>query len=95
MGVILAHISLNLLNDYYDHKLRTDIVNVDYIRPFSGGSRVIQLGLLSPLEVLTGGLIAMVVTIAIGTYLTLVSSIHTLIVMAIGLFLIISYNAPH
>ena len=94
MGVILAHISLNLLNDYYDHKLRTDIVNVDYIRPFSGGSRVIQLGLLSPLEVLTGGLIAMIVTIAIGIYLTLVSSIYTLIVMAIGLFLIISYNVP-
>jgi 1,4-dihydroxy-2-naphthoate octaprenyltransferase/nitroimidazol reductase NimA-like FMN-containing flavoprotein (pyridoxamine 5'-phosphate oxidase superfamily) len=94
LGILLAHISVNLLNDYYDHKLHTDVVNIEYVRPFSGGSRVIQLGLLTPLEVLSMSLIMLAIVVGIGIYLTIVTNILTLLVALVGVFLILSYNAP-
>ncbi|MDP8254425.1 MAG: prenyltransferase [Candidatus Alcyoniella australis] len=44
-GVWALHIAANLLNDYYDHINGTDDHN-QVITPFSGGTRVIQQGLL-------------------------------------------------
>jgi|Deesub1362B_J571_1020462.scaffolds.fasta_scaffold00004_1 1,4-dihydroxy-2-naphthoate octaprenyltransferase len=93
-GVLLSHISVNLLNDYFDHKYRTDVVNTQFIRPFSGGSRVIQMGLLTPLEVLLGGLLSLIIAVGIGLYLSIVSSYLVLLIAVIGLFSILFYNAP-
>jgi 1,4-dihydroxy-2-naphthoate polyprenyltransferase len=46
VGVWCFHAGTNLLNDYYDHVSKTDDINK--IRtPFSGGTRVIQDGLLN------------------------------------------------
>ena len=45
VGVIALQAGANLANDYYDHLSRNDEVNRWY-GPFSGGSRVIQDGLL-------------------------------------------------
>ncbi len=94
IGVLLGHISVNLLNDYYDHKLRTDVVNTEYVRPFSGGSRVLQLGLLTPLEVLSGALIALLIFIAIGIYLSIVSGPLVLLLTILGGLSMLAYNAP-
>ncbi|HEX6030766.1 MAG TPA: 1,4-dihydroxy-2-naphthoate octaprenyltransferase, partial [Tepidiformaceae bacterium] len=42
----------NLFNDYFDHKAGTDAANREFVRPFSGGSRMIELGLMTPSETL-------------------------------------------
>lgn len=46
LGVAALHLGANLINDYYD-ALGSDPLNL-YVTPFSGGSRVIQNGELSP-----------------------------------------------
>jgi 1,4-dihydroxy-2-naphthoate octaprenyltransferase len=46
LGVAALHSGANLLNDYYD-SFGSDPINA-YVTPFSGGSRVIQDGGLSP-----------------------------------------------
>lgn len=94
IGGISLHIAVNVLNDYFDHKSGTDDVNLEYVRPFSGGSRVIQLGLLSPSEVLTGGLFFLMLGAIIGLYLTFVRGLPILALAVIGVFSVIAYNAP-
>ncbi|MDI7278145.1 MAG: 1,4-dihydroxy-2-naphthoate octaprenyltransferase [Anaerolineae bacterium] len=54
-GVLLAsllmHAGADMINDYHDHVNGADEANHEYISPFTGGSRMIQCGLLSPAEV--------------------------------------------
>lgn len=94
IGALFAHIGLNMLNDYYDHKLHTDIINKEAVSPFTGGSKVIQMGLLSPTEVLFASLIFLGMSMAIGLYLSLVSSIYVLLIALIGFLIIYAYHAP-
>lgn len=61
----------NVINDYFDHRSGNDDMNREYVRPFSGGSRVIQLGLLSPVEALGGALLFLLAASLIGIYLGL------------------------
>jgi 1,4-dihydroxy-2-naphthoate polyprenyltransferase len=54
------HVGGNLLNEYYDHVSGCDDIN--QIRtPFSGGTRVIQDGLIRPIAIFSVGTIALVV----------------------------------
>jgi 1,4-dihydroxy-2-naphthoate octaprenyltransferase len=48
MGVILLHLSANVFNDYFDGISGTDDANNNYFLPFSGGSRSVELGLITP-----------------------------------------------
>lgn len=93
-GVLLAHISVNLMNDYFDHKLETDVINREFVRPFSGGSRVLQLGLLSPLGVLSGALLCLVGAVAVAVYLAMVSTPLVLVLALLGALSIFAYNVP-
>ena len=38
---LLIHAGTNVLNDYFDHRSGNDEANREFVRPFSGGSRVI------------------------------------------------------
>ncbi|MEE8413459.1 MAG: 1,4-dihydroxy-2-naphthoate octaprenyltransferase [Dehalococcoidales bacterium] len=82
---LLIHMGANVINDYSDHRSGNDEVNREFVRPFSGGSRVIQLGLLTPLEVLTGALLFFALSAAIGFYLAWARGSLILILGAIGL----------
>ena len=82
---LLIQIGTNVINDYSDHKSGNDEVNREFVRPFSGGSRVIQLGLLTPLEVLAGASLALILSSAIGFYLAWARGPLILILGAIGL----------
>ncbi|SVA33190.1 uncharacterized protein METZ01_LOCUS86044, partial [marine metagenome] len=44
LGGSLLHIGTNTANDYFDHTSGTDEANYNYMVPFSGGSRSIQMG---------------------------------------------------
>ncbi len=93
-GGIFLHMGCNVINDYYDHKSSDDDINLEFVRPFSGGSRMIQLGLLSPLEVLSGGLLFFVLGSAIGIYLAFVKGWEILILGIIGVISSFFYTAP-
>jgi 1,4-dihydroxy-2-naphthoate octaprenyltransferase len=94
IGGVLMHAGTNVANDYYDHKSRADELNVDYVRPFTGGSRIIQRGLLRPREVLVGALLFFLVACLIGLYLTYERGWGVLIIGLIGLFSGYFYTAP-
>lgn len=44
---LLAHAAANVYNDWADDRLGSDAINEDRIAPFSGGSRLIQDGVLA------------------------------------------------
>jgi len=68
-GLILTHISVNTLNDYFDYRSGIDKVTVR--TPFSGGSGMIKEGLVSEREVLWIGIITLVLAAFIGLYFIL------------------------
>jgi 1,4-dihydroxy-2-naphthoate octaprenyltransferase len=83
-----------VLNDYFDYKSGNDQVNIEFVRPFSGGSRMIQLGLLTPFEVLSGALLFYILGSAIGLYLTWAVGPIVLLLGLIGLISGFFYTAP-
>ena len=93
-GAVFLHAGTNVVNDYFDHKSGNDEVNREFVRPFSGGSRMIQLGLLTPLEVLSGALLLFVLGISIGLYLTWTIGPVVLLLGVIGLLSGFFYTAP-
>jgi 1,4-dihydroxy-2-naphthoate octaprenyltransferase len=68
LGAGLLQVGTNLFNDYHDHRTGADNANRTFIRPFNGGSRVIQLGLLTPLDMLEGGIAACGVALGLAVY---------------------------
>lgn len=54
LAVWLFHAGTNLTNDYYDHVSGADDIN-EIRTPFSGGTRVIQEGLLTPRRIRNAG----------------------------------------
>jgi len=81
----LIHLGVNVINDYFDHVSSNDDVNVEFVRPFSGGSRVIQMGLLTPLEMLVGAVVLFGLSGALGLYLAAVAGPMVLAFGFVGL----------
>lgn len=84
-GGILLHTGTNVINDYFDYRSGTDSMNVDYVRPFTGGSRLIQKGLLTPKEVLLESVFAYVGAAAIGCVLMIYRGYPILVLGTVGL----------
>ena len=94
LGGIFLHLGANVSNDYFDHKSGNDEANKEFVRPFSGGSRAIQLGLLSPREVLAGSLLFYAAAILIGVYFTLAVGPIILVLGLVGVVSGFFYTAP-
>lgn len=94
LAVSLFHLGANLLNDYLDHIGGSDQANKDFIRPFTGGSRIIQLGILSPVSILFSSVMITVLGIIIGLYLMFTVGPNLLYFGAIGLFVLSAYSLP-
>ena len=69
VGLLLAHISVNVLNDYFDYRSGIDLATKR--TPFSGGSGILPAATLRPRQVLWFGLIAFLLTIPVGIYFVL------------------------
>jgi 1,4-dihydroxy-2-naphthoate octaprenyltransferase len=83
-----------MANDYFDHKSGNDWAN-NNVTPFSGGSRSIQDGILSPKTELLAALIALAAGSAIGLIIVLMTkSLFILILGLIGLLGGFFYTAP-
>ncbi len=69
VGLILAHISVNVLNDYFDYRNGIDLETKR--TPFSGGSGILPAALLKPRQVFWFGLGSFLFAIPIGIYFVL------------------------
>lgn len=91
IGIIFAHMSVDLINDYFDYKSGLDL---DVKRtPFSGGTGVIVEGLLSPQTVYRAGILTLTIGLIIGIYLSLLRGIMVLILTVFGALTIYLYSS--
>jgi 1,4-dihydroxy-2-naphthoate octaprenyltransferase len=93
-GVLFVHAGANVANDYFDHRSGADACNRDYVRPFTGGSRLIQMGWLTPREVLGLALACLAAGIAVGLYLAWRVGLPVLWMGLIGVLGGFLYTAP-
>ena len=93
-GAACLHIGTNIANDYFDHLSENDPLNVKYVRPFTGGSRLIQEGRISPRAVFVLSLVFFAAGIAIGIVLTALRGPVILLFGAAGLLSGYFYTAP-
>jgi 1,4-dihydroxy-2-naphthoate polyprenyltransferase len=66
LGLLFAHISVNVLNDYFDH--RSGIDQKTTRSPFNGGSGSIQDSIISPKTTLWVGLVFLTLASIVGLY---------------------------
>ena len=90
IGALLAHIAVNVLNEYFDYKSGVDFKTVR--TPFCGGRGVLVEGLLSPRSVYIFGLACIAAIIAIGGYFFHVHGAAILPLGALGLVTIYFYT---
>ena len=66
VGVLLAHISINVINDYFDYKSGLDFKTKP--TPFSGGSGILPSGMLEAKNVYRFAMGSLIIGSAIGLY---------------------------
>jgi 1,4-dihydroxy-2-naphthoate polyprenyltransferase len=91
---ISLHIAANTFNDYFDWKAGADEGNNDYFLPYSGGSRSIELGLISERALLAVATIALLIAAVLGVSLAVLSGPGVLVFGLIGAFSSYFYTAP-
>jgi 1,4-dihydroxy-2-naphthoate octaprenyltransferase len=87
VGLLLAHISVNVLNDYFDYRSGIDLETRR--TPFSGGSGILPSAILQPRQVLWLGLASFLLATPIGIYFVVVRGwllLPLLIVAALCIF---------
>lgn len=91
-AAVSVHIGANVINDYFDHRNGTDGVNREFVHGFTGGSRVIQAGLLTYHEVFWGAVVFLAAGLASILYLG-ASTGHPLLFMgAAALLAAVTYS---
>ena len=93
LGGSAIHLGLNVANDVFDARSGADTANVNPTM-FSGGSRMIQYGLVSLKTMQLVSIGCYVVGIAIGVYLAITRSPELWWIGAAGVFISIFYTAP-
>lgn len=70
LGIVLTHISVNTLNDYFDYKSGIDLAAPR--TPFSGGSGILPPGAMKPEQAMWMGIVTLVLAVPIGVYFIVV-----------------------
>ncbi len=94
VGAICLNAGTNMTNDYFDHTWGSDDVNTEFANPFTGGSRLIQMGLVKPKTFLWQGIGFFVVGSLIGLLLFFTRGPWVLWLGLIGVFSGYFYTAP-
>jgi len=93
LGVSLLHLAANTCNDYFDHVTKNDWLNKNPT-PFSGGSRVIQEGMVSPKGILVFSIACFAAGSMIGLWLNYRMGTNVILFLGItGVFLGFFYTA--
>jgi len=82
IGLVLAHASVNVLNDYFDYKSGIDLETTR--TPFSGGSGILPQKLLEPEPAYRFGVGCLLAALLIGIYLAYVSGWQLLPLIILG-----------
>jgi 1,4-dihydroxy-2-naphthoate octaprenyltransferase len=90
VGLLLAHISVNVLNDYFDYRSGIDLNTKR--TPFSGGSGILPAAMLSPRQVLWLGLGALILAVPIGIYFVVVKGWLLLPLLVVAAACILLYT---
>lgn len=91
---IFLHISANTFNDYFDWRSDTDKINNDYFLPYSGGSRSIELGLISEKALFRVATVSLLIACSLGVVLAFQSGAGILLFGLIGALSSYFYTAP-
>jgi 1,4-dihydroxy-2-naphthoate polyprenyltransferase len=94
LGGVAIHISANTFNDYFDWTSGTDKVNNSYFMPYSGGSRSIELGLISERKLLLVAWITLGIAAIAGLPFLILRGPALLIFAIAGAFSAYYYTAP-
>ncbi len=90
VGLILLHVSVNVLNDYFDYRSGIDL---EVKRtPFSGGSGVLPARLLKPSSVYRFGLLCFLLATPIGIYFLSVKGVLLLPLLLMGVVSVLFYT---
>ncbi|MFC2056168.1 prenyltransferase [Chloroflexota bacterium] len=89
-GLLLAHISVDVLNEYFDYKSGIDLKTQR--TPFSGGSGALPAGLISPRQALWLGVGTLVAIVPIGIYFTIIRGWSLLPLLLVAAACIILYT---
>jgi len=90
VGLLLAHTSVNVLNDYFDYRSGIDLTTPK--TPFSGGSGILPAARLTPTQVLWLGVVSLLLTIPIGIYFVLTRGWLLLPLILAGALCILLYT---
>ncbi len=94
LAALLCHAGMNALNDYYDWKNGADGLNRNALTPFSGGSRFIQKGIVSPAGTLRLGAALVMAGALTGAYLAVAVSPVLFVIGFLGVASGYFYSAP-
>jgi 1,4-dihydroxy-2-naphthoate octaprenyltransferase len=89
-GLVLTHVSVNTLNDYFDYRSGVDLKTRR--TPFSGGSGMLPSSMLTPRQVLWLGLGSLIIAIAIGLYFVFTSGWQLLPLLVVAGLCIVLYT---
>lgn len=90
LGGLAAHVSVNTLNEYADFKSGLDLRTER--TPFSGGSGALPACPAAAPAVLTIGIAALLVAVAVGAYFVLRQGLALLPLGMLGILLVVSYT---
>ncbi len=90
LGALFAHISVNVLNDYFDYKSGIDLKAAR--TPFSGGSGILPASLLTPRQVLLLGMGSLALVVGIGIYFLYIYRWAMLPIGLAGVLLVFLYT---
>ncbi len=90
---LLVHAGVNVLNDYFDALSGTDAINTERLYPFTGGSRFIQNGVLTPKHTAYFGYLLMGAAMLGGLWLSRQAGAGLLVIGAVGTLIGWAYSA--
>jgi len=90
LGLLLCHISVNVLNDYFDYESGIDLETKR--TPFSGGSGILPTSQLKPKQVLWLGLGSIILAVPIGVYFVLARGWDLLPLLIVGALCAVLYT---
>tara|TARA_B100000427_G_scaffold326743_1_gene335979 strand:- start:376 stop:1659 length:1284 start_codon:yes stop_codon:yes gene_type:complete len=95
LGGSLLHIGTNTSNDYFDHLSGTDNINYNYSnKGLNGGSRGIQMGLITPTGVRNLTIVVFALSVLVGIPLIQKAGMQVLWLGLIGFLSGLFYTAP-
>jgi 1,4-dihydroxy-2-naphthoate octaprenyltransferase len=90
VGVVFLHASVDLLNDYWDHKRGIDSTTTR--TKFSGGTGVLPEKLLTPRAIYLAGIIFLILGASIGVYFVTIRGITIALILGFAVVAIYFYS---